>query len=63
MEYKCSVCGKKIKEGMEVFLTHTDEHIIDIIKEKHPKWVDSDGVCHECVKYYKNQMKGEPEES
>lgn len=63
MEYKCSVCGETIKEGMEVFLTHTDKHVVDIIKEKHPQWVDADGVCHKCVEYYKKQMKGDLEES
>ena len=58
MEYKCSLCHKKVDGDLLVFTNHTEEHIFDEIKSTHPEWVGDDGVCQKCVEYFKGQMKG-----
>ncbi len=58
MEYKCPVCGKNLKEDLPEYMDHTEKHIIDVIKEKHPEWVEKDGLCHKCLEYYKKEMSG-----
>jgi len=58
MEYKCSVCQKKIKGDVLVYINHTEQHILDEIKAKHPEWIEKDGLCGKCVAYYREQMKG-----
>ena len=63
MEYKCSVCEEVIKDGAAEFFDHTEKHIVDIVKEKHPKWIEEDGICPKCVEYYKSQLKGNSQES
>ena len=57
-EYQCSVCGKKVKDDLLVYIGHTETHIIDEIKKYHPEWVQDDGLCAKCVDYYKGQLKG-----
>ncbi|MDD5217528.1 MAG: hypothetical protein PHN49_05375 [Candidatus Omnitrophica bacterium] len=59
VDYLCPVCQKKMKRDLVVFLKHTDEHIVDMIKSKHPEWVSADGVCRKCSDYYRKQIKGE----
>ena len=58
MGYKCSVCGQKVNGDLKVFLDHTENHIIDHIKAKHPDWVEKDGLCQRCVDYYRSELKG-----
>jgi len=58
MEYKCSVCGKNIKGGPGKYIDHTERHIVDMIKSRHPDWREKDGLCPRCFDYYKNQLKG-----
>lgn len=58
MEYVCPVCGKPVSEDLHQYVDHTEKHIIDIIKKKHPEWIEQDGLCHKCLKYYKKEMKG-----
>ena len=41
-----------------LFLDHTEQHIIDRIKEAHPEWVEEDGVCKPCAEYYKSELSG-----
>ncbi len=59
MSYKCPVCGEQIKRDLTAYIDHTEKHIIDEIKGNHPDWVEKNGLCHKCLKYYRNQMKGE----
>ena len=59
MEYKCSLCSEKVDGDLLVFVDHTEKHIIDEIKVKHPEWADEDGVCKPCVEYFRSQIKGE----
>ncbi len=58
MKYKCSVCDQAIEGDLLVYINHTESHIMDEIKAKHPQWVENDGVCQKCVEYYKDQMSG-----
>ena len=58
MEYKCSVCGESVEGDLVVYMDHTEKHIIEEIQAKHPDWVEKNGICHKCVDYYREQMKG-----
>ena len=58
MDYQCSVCDEKVKGGLLVYIDHTEKHIVDEIKAKHPEWAEKDGICPKCVDYFKEQMKG-----
>ena len=59
MEYTCSVCNKNVEGDLLVYINHTEEHIIDEIRTKHPEWETKDGLCKKCVDYYRQQMKGD----
>jgi len=59
MDYKCPLCNESIKDDLLVYIDHTQEHIVDEIKAKHPDWVEKEGVCPKCVEYFKAQLKGE----
>jgi len=59
MIYTCPVCEEKIERELPVFMDHTERHIVDEIKKKHPEWVGGDGICKKCLEYYKNSIKGE----
>lgn len=56
-EYTCPVCGKKMARDLIPFLDHTNQHIIEKIKEKHPDWVSSDGVCDKCHEHLTKSLK------
>lgn len=56
--YTCPICHEVIERDMMILLEHTNHHIIEDIKKKHPDWVDKDGVCPKCVEYYKEAKKG-----
>jgi len=60
MEYKCSLCEKKIEDDLTVYIDHTEKHIVEEIQSDHPEWVNEDGICPKCVDYYRKQMKGDP---
>lgn len=57
--YTCTVCGEKVEDNLITFKEHTDEHIIDVIKQEHPQWVEQDGICTKCLDYYRKEIKGE----
>jgi len=42
-----------------VVVPHTEQHVVDAIKKKHPEWAESNGVCKKCYEFYKKQMKGD----
>ena len=58
MAYICAVCGDSASEELQQYIDHTERHIIDIIKKKHPEWVEKDGLCRKCLDYYKKEIKG-----
>jgi hypothetical protein len=56
MDFICPTCGEKITRELLVVISHTEKHIIDTIKKSHPNWIESDGTCKKCHKYYKEEM-------
>ena len=56
MKFICSTCDKEIERDMLIIIDHTEKHIVDVIKEQHPEWVESDGICKKCYEYYKQQL-------
>ena len=59
MDYICPTCGKHLPRELSHIIPHTEEHIIDAIKENHPEWVKEGGVCKKCYEHYKKQMNKE----
>ena len=43
---------------MLVYLDHTNQHVIDLIKHDHPNWAEKDGICKPCVEYYQHEING-----
>ena len=58
MEYTCSVCQRKIAGDLIYFKDHTEIHIVDLVKHDHPQWIETDGICQQCVEYYRAELKG-----
>ena len=56
MEYVCPTCGEKVPRDLLVFLSHTEDHIVDVVKRQHPDWIEGDGFCKRCYNYYKNEL-------
>lgn len=54
--YRCPVCHKEVPRDVVVFFDHAKEHIVEAIKKEHPEWVEEDGACTQCVKYYEEQI-------
>ena len=57
--YRCPLCGHQMDRNLVLFLDHTHQHIIDKIKEQHPEWVASDGLCKPCGEFFEKQLSGE----
>lgn len=56
MNFVCPECKKELPRELQIVVPHTEKHIVDAIKEKHPEWVETDGMCKKCYEYYKNQL-------
>lgn len=56
MKFTCPTCGKDIPSDLFVILSHTEKHIIDEIKKKHPDWAETNGICKKCHDFYKKQL-------
>lgn len=56
-KYICPTCGQEIERDLLLFLDHTQGHIISYIKEKHPEWIEKDGICPKCHEYYKKMKE------
>ena len=54
--YMCSVCGARVPRDLILYVSHTDQHIIDEIRKNHPDWIEKDGICVKCVDYYKKAL-------
>ena len=55
-EYICPTCGEKMPMDVARIMSHTEEDIVELIKKKHPKWVEQDGVCKKCYVDFKNRL-------
>lgn len=56
-DFICQTCDKTMSRDLSIIIPHTETHIIDVIKRKHPEWVGTDGICKRCYEYYKQQMR------
>ncbi len=59
MKFICPTCNKELPRELRIIIPHTEEHIMEAIKRKHPDWVKKNGVCKECYKYYKKALHSE----
>jgi hypothetical protein len=57
MNYQCTVCGQVSHELLS-YVSHTETHIVELLKHDHPEWVEGDGVCKKCLDYYHAELKG-----
>ena len=57
-DFLCPTCGKSLPRDLLVVVPHTEGHVVEAIRRKHPKWVEDNGICSRCYKFYKSQMKG-----
>ena len=55
-EYICPTCGMKMPRDVDLIKVHTEKDIIELIKKKHPRWVEGNGVCKKCDAYYRNKL-------
>ena len=62
-EQDCSLCGSSVPK--ESFYAHRkmEKAIIDLIKKKNPKWVETDGSCVRCYEYYRTLSEEGSDES
>ncbi|MDV2479648.1 MAG: hypothetical protein RX317_05330 [bacterium] len=58
--YTCPTCGDAIERDLLVFLRHTDQHIIEALKELHPESVDPNGECTTVLDFYRTQLGHDP---
>lgn len=59
MNYRCPACGQ-VSSEIPVFVDHTERHIIDLLKNDHPDWIEKDGMCKKCLEYYRAELQGSP---
>lgn len=62
MDYTCPICNTSIPRDILKFRHHMEEHMVDVIKEQHPDWVEEDGFCPRCYDYLKQQMPNRRED-
>lgn len=59
IDFVCPTCGKKIPRDLRVIIPHTEAHIVEVIKDKHPEWSEVEGICKRCYEYYKKELHPE----
>ena len=57
--YTCPTCGNKMERDLLLFIRHTDAHVVEELKKRHPNWITNDGYCPKCLEHYKASLKGE----
>ena len=55
--YTCPSCGTVMERDLSLFMEHTDKHIVDEVKKRHPKWITEEGYCPKCLDYFKKAMR------
>ena len=56
INFICPICDKELPRELRTVVPHTNRHIIEAIKGKHPEWVDKEGICEKCYDHYKKQL-------
>jgi hypothetical protein len=61
-EFKCPICGEIVPFGEMRAHAATDNRrfqdglVIARIKQDHPEWVETDGACPKCLKFYRERV-------
>lgn len=55
--YTCPTCGEKMERDLLLFIEHTDQHVVEEIKKRHPSWITKDGFCPQCLDYFKKAIR------
>ncbi|MFQ5892787.1 MAG: hypothetical protein ACE5H5_00590 [Nitrospinota bacterium] len=58
--YTCAVCHAEVERDLLVFLRHTDQHILEALRELHPEWADGDGQGSQVRTHYRAQLGHDP---
>ena len=58
MDYQCSVRRQKVNGDLVAYVDHTEKHVIDLVKNDHPDWVENNGMCRKCLDYYRAEIQG-----
>ena len=56
VDFVCPTCGTTLPRDLGIIVPHTEIHIIEVIKKKHPDWAEANGICKKCYEYYKKQL-------
>jgi len=56
MDFICPTCNESMSRDLLVVMSHTEEHIIDVVKKNHPSWIEKNGLCKRCYEHYKKQL-------
>lgn len=46
--YTCPLCGAEIDSDLVQYMSHMKEEVMKKIKEDHPNWDESKGICPDC---------------
>ena len=57
--YTCPTCGEKMERDLLLFIGHTDGHILQELKKRHPEWITGEGYCPTCLDHFRAAMRGE----
>lgn len=60
-ESRCSLCDSYVPEESLYMHRKIEKAIVDLIKQKNPQWVETDGSCAKCYEYYRTLVKEGPE--
>ncbi|MFQ5792228.1 MAG: hypothetical protein ACE5JI_17300 [Acidobacteriota bacterium] len=58
--YTCAVCNAEMERDLLVFLRHTDQHILEALKDHRPEWADSDADGSHVLELYRSQLGHDP---
>ena len=56
MDFIYPTCNESMSRDLLVVMSHTEEHIIDVVKKNHPAWIEKNGLCKRCYEHYKKQL-------
>jgi hypothetical protein len=56
MDFICPTCGNRLPRDLDKVISHTEDHIVEAIKQEHPDWSEKDGICRRCYEYFKSQF-------
>lgn len=50
----CPICKKEQEENLINLCDAAYKSAMEMIKKRHPDWVEQDGACQKCVAYYES---------